>query len=140
MAKKIKIKTSSRRRIDGGHNVVLDLSSNVSILHVSLRSSDVSLSYNGNIGSSSSSVFTNNTGIFGQKWFEEEEKEDKGGEENMEGFVHRSKGFIPMNMPNPKGESFNAEEIKEGRSKVSHLKEKLAGGFSGYYFRLFQLI
>ena len=34
--------------------------------------------------------------------FEEEEKEEKGGEEKMESFVHKSKGFIPMNLPNPK--------------------------------------
>ena len=29
--------------------------------------------------------------------FEEEEKEEEGGEEKMEGFVRRSKRFIPMN-------------------------------------------
>ena len=34
-----------------------------------------------------------------------------------------------MNLPNPKGESFNVERI-EGRSKVAGLKEKLVGGFS----------
>ena len=38
--------------------------------------------------------------------FEEEDKE-KGGEEKMKGFVHRSKGFLPINLPNPKGESFD---------------------------------
>ena len=37
---------------------------------------------------------------------EEEEKEKEGGEEKMEGFVRRSKRFIPMNLPNPKGEFF----------------------------------
>ena len=35
--------------------------------------------------------------------FEEEEKEEEGGEENMKGFVRKSKGFLPMNLPNPKG-------------------------------------
>ena len=48
----------------------------------------------------------------------------------MEGFVHRPKGFIPMNLPNPKGEFFDAEGIEGERSKVPGLKEKLAGGFS----------
>ena len=35
-----------------------------------------------------------------------------------------------MNLPNPKGESFDAERIEGGRSKVTGLKEKLARGFS----------
>ena len=48
----------------------------------------------------------------------------------MEGFVRKSKGFLPMNLPNPKGESFGVEEIEGERSKVAGLKEKLAGGFS----------
>ena len=48
----------------------------------------------------------------------------------MEGFVRRSKRFLPMNLPNPKGESFDAKGIKEGRSKIAGLKEKLVGGFS----------
>ena len=48
----------------------------------------------------------------------------------MEGFVHKSKGFLPMNLPNPKGESFDAKGIEWERSKVTGLKEKLAGGFS----------
>ena len=62
--------------------------------------------------------------------FEEEEKEEEGGEEKMEGFVCRSKGFIPVNLPNLKGEFFEVEGIKGRRSKVVGLKEKLAGGFS----------
>ena len=48
----------------------------------------------------------------------------------MEGFVHKLKGFLPMNFPNLKGESFDTEGIEGGRSKVACLKEKLAGGFS----------
>ena len=61
----------------------------------------------------------------------------------MEGLVHKSKGFLPINLSNPKGESFDVEEGKyllfghdrtdcvgRGRSKVVSLKEKLAGGFS----------
>ena len=48
----------------------------------------------------------------------------------MEGFVCRSNKFIPMKFPNPKGESFDAEGIEGGRSKVAGLKEKLVGGFS----------
>ena len=32
----------------------------------------------------------------------------------MEGFVHKSKGFLPMNLPNPKGESFDTKGIKGG--------------------------
>ena len=35
-----------------------------------------------------------------------------------------------MNLPNPRGEFFDAEEIEGGSSKVASLKEKLAGGFS----------
>ena len=48
----------------------------------------------------------------------------------MEGFVHKSNGFLPMNLQNPKGESFITEGIEGGRSKVPSLKEKLAGGCS----------
>ena len=62
--------------------------------------------------------------------FEEEEKEEEGGEENMEGFIHKSKGFLHMNLPNPRGESFDIEGIEGGRSKVAGLKEKLTRGFS----------
>ena len=58
----------------------------------------------------------------------------------MEGFVCKSKGFLPMNLPDPKGESFDVERIKGGRSKVPSLKEKLVGSFSQGYFGLFQLI
>ena len=47
----------------------------------------------------------------------------------MEGFVRRSKGFFPINLPNPKGQSFDVERIEKGRSKVAGLKEKVAGGF-----------
>ena len=56
--------------------------------------------------------------------FEEEEKEEEDVKENMEGFVHKSKGFIPMNLPNPKGESFDTEGIEGGRLKVVGLKKK----------------
>ena len=62
--------------------------------------------------------------------FEEEEKEKEDEKEKMEGFVRRSKGFIPVNLPNPKREFFDAEGIEGGRSKVVGLKEKLAGGVS----------
>ena len=48
----------------------------------------------------------------------------------MKGFIRKSKGILPMNLPNPKGESFDTEGIKGGRSKVAGLKEKLARGFS----------
>ena len=47
----------------------------------------------------------------------------------MEGLVRKSKGFLLMNLYNPKGESFDAEGIDyggEGRSKALGLKEKLA--------------
>ena len=44
--------------------------------------------------------------------FKEEEKEEEDEEENLEGFVHKSKGFLLMNLPNPKGESFDAEGIE----------------------------
>ena len=82
---------------------------------------------------SCSSVFTNNVGIF-----EKEEKEEEGGEDNMEGFVCKSKVFLPRNFLNPKEKSFNTKGIEGGRSKVIGLKEILAGGFfSGYYFGLF---
>ena len=54
-----KIRTYERRRIDGSHNVVYDVVPNVAVLDVGLRNNDVDLSYNGSIGSSSSSVFTN---------------------------------------------------------------------------------
>ena len=30
----------------------------------------------------------------------------------MESFIRKSKGFIPMNLPNLKGESFDAEGIE----------------------------
>ena len=48
----------------------------------------------------------------------------------MEGFVRKSKGFVPMKFPNPKEEFFDIEGIEGGRSKVVGLKEKLRGGFS----------
>ena len=51
----------------------------------------------------------------------------------MEGFVCKSKGFLPMNFSNPKGKSFDAEGIGCGggrRSKATSLKEKLARDFS----------
>ena len=54
-----KIRTCGIRRIDGGHNA----DSNVVVLDVKLRSGNVASSYNGGINSSSSSVFTNSSGI-----------------------------------------------------------------------------
>ena len=33
-------------------------------------------------------------------------KEEEGGEENIEGFIHKSKGFLSMNFPKPKVEFF----------------------------------
>ena len=66
MAKKIR--TCNKRRVDGGHNVVCNVELNVIILDVGLRSGHVASSYSGNIDSSSSRVFTNTIGIFGQKW------------------------------------------------------------------------
>ena len=63
-----KIKTCGIRRIDGGHNVVYDISPNVTFLDIGLRSGNVASSYSGDIGSSSSNVFTENIGIFCQEW------------------------------------------------------------------------
>ena len=51
----------------------------------------------------------------------------------MEWLVCKSKGFLPMKLSNPKGESFDVEGIGCGgdrRSTTVGLKEKLAGGFS----------
>ena len=42
----------------------------------------------------------------------------------MECFICKSKGFLSMNFPNPKGETFDIEGIEGGRSKVVGLKEK----------------
>ena len=63
--------------------------------------------------------------FFAKNGFEEKEKEEEGGR-----ILCKSKGFLPMNFANPKGKSFAIEGIEGGRSKVSSLKEKLAGGFS----------
>ena len=52
-----KIRTCSRKRIDGGYNV----GQNMVDLDVGLRRGDVALSYNGGVGSSSSSFLTNIT-------------------------------------------------------------------------------
>ena len=41
----------------------------------------------------------------------EGEKEGRKGE-NVEGLVHKSKRFLPMNLSNPKGASFGVEEEK----------------------------
>ena len=69
-----KIKTCGKRRINGDHNVGYDVGLNIVVYNVGLRSGDVALSCsngvglernNSNIGSSSSRVITNNTGIFG---------------------------------------------------------------------------
>ena len=57
--------------------------------------------------------------------FEEEEKEEEGGEEYTEGFIRKSK-----DLPNSKGWSFDTEGIEGERSKVSGLKENLVKGFS----------
>ena len=62
-----KIITCSRRRIDGCHNVVCGFGLNITVFDVGLRSCDVASSFNGGVDLSSSSVFTNNTGILGQK-------------------------------------------------------------------------
>ena len=48
----------------------------------------------------------------------------------MEGFVRKSKRFVPINLPNPKGESFDAEGLEGRISKVVGLEENLARGFS----------
>ena len=51
----------------------------------------------------------------------------------MEGLVCKSKGFLPMNLSNPKGESFDIIGISGvggGRSKSAGLKDKFVGGFS----------
>ena len=66
--------------------------------------------------------------------FKEEEEEKEAGEEKMEGFVRRSKRFIPMNLPNLKKESFDAKGMEEGRSKVLGLKEKWREVFLGVLF------
>ena len=125
-----KIKTYDRRRIDGGHNVVCNVGPNVALLDIGLRDNDVASSYSGSVSSSSNNVFTNNTKFSATNGFEEEKKEEEGEEKNMKGFIRKSKGFLSMNLSNPKGESFDTEGIDKGRSKVSGLKEKLAGGFS----------
>ena len=73
-------------------------------------------------------------------------EKDKEGrrKENVEGFVLKSKGFLPMNLSNPKGESFDAEGIDCGggrRSKVVGLKEKIGRRlFSRYYSGLLQFV
>ena len=62
-----------------------------------------------------------------------EEEKERRKEETVEGLVSRSKEFLPMNLSNPKLESFDAEGIdcvRGGRSKVAGLKEKLARDFS----------
>ena len=69
------------------------------------------------------------------------EEEDK--EENVEGLVHKSKGFLHINLSNPKGVPFGVEEGKQlllghdgtgcvggGILKAIGLKEKMAGGSS----------
>ena len=51
----------------------------------------------------------------------------------MEELARKSKGFLLMNLSNPKGESFDAKGIGYvggERSKSADLKEKLARGFS----------
>ena len=54
-------------------------------------------------------------------------------EENVEGLVCKSNGFLHMNLSNPKEEFFDTEGtdcIGEARSTTTCLKEKLEGGFS----------
>ena len=97
-----KIRTCGKRRIDGGHNIVYDVGPNVVVLNVGLKSGDVASSYSDSVGSSNSNVFTNNTRISAKNGFEEEEKEEEGGKENMEGFARKLNGFLSMNLPNPK--------------------------------------
>ena len=109
-----KIRTCFRRRIDGGHNVVCDVGPNVVVLDVDLRNNNVALSYSGRVCSSSSSVFTNNAGISMKNGFG---KEAKDGEGNMDSFIRKLKRFLPMNLPNPKGESFDKKEFKEEDKK-----------------------
>ena len=60
----------------------------------------------------------------------------------MEGFVRKSKGFLPMNLLNPKGESFGTEGSNRMRKIKSRRFERKIGGrfFFEYYFGLFQLI
>ena len=48
----------------------------------------------------------------------------------MEGFIRKSKGFLPMSLLNPKIESFDTKGVEGGRSKVAGLKGKLVRGFS----------
>ena len=51
----------------------------------------------------------------------------------MKWLVHKSKGFLPMNLSNPKEEFSDVEGTGckgEERSKVAGLKEKLVRGFS----------
>ena len=51
----------------------------------------------------------------------------------MEELVRKSKGFLPMNLSNPKGESFDAKGIRcvgGEKSKSVGLKEKWARDFS----------
>ena len=85
-----KIKTCSRRRIDGGHNVVCDVGPNVVILDVGLRSSDIASSYNGNIGSRRNNVFTNNARIFLLKMGLRKKRKKK----KVEGFYVNQRDFF----------------------------------------------
>ena len=55
--------------------------------------------------------------FFAKNGFKEEEKEEEGGEENMEGFIHKSKGFLLMNLPNPKKSLLIQKELKEKDQK-----------------------
>ena len=50
-----------------------------------------------------------------------EGRKEEDREENVEGLVRKSKGFLPINLSNPKGDFFDAKRIC--------LKEKLAGDF-----------
>ena len=100
-----KIRTCGRKGIDGGHNVVCDVGPNVAVLDVCFRSGDVASSYSDRVGSSSCRVSLT-TKEFSTKNGSEEEEKEKSGEEKMKGYVCRSKGFIPMNLSNPKGEFF----------------------------------
>ena len=103
-----KIKTCDRRRIDGGQNVVYNIGPNFTVVDVGLRSGDVASSY-------SRSVFTDNVGIFLPKMG----LRKKGNKKKVERRIWKvlcinQKGFLPMNLSNPKGESFDTKEIEKG--------------------------
>ena len=71
------------------------------------------------------------------------EKKDGRKKDNVKGLVRKSKGFLPMNLSNPKEVFFGAEEgkyllfrhvetgcVRGGRFKAASLKDKIVGDFS----------